>query len=69
MIALVEAKSFIVAVPMIPLVDERLVKMVEERQTAVIPPSYIRSGTECPPAATRMATRRTAKSTDGSSMK
>ena len=38
---LAKAKSSFVAEPMIPLVDKRLVDLLEERKTSMIPTSYV----------------------------
>jgi hypothetical protein len=38
---LAKPKSSIVTEPMIPLVDEWLVDLIEERQTSVIPAPYV----------------------------
>jgi hypothetical protein len=53
---------------MIPLVHERLVSLREQGNAAVESPPDILLGNRCPPVATRRAIRRTAKSSDGTSI-
>ena len=47
---LAKAKSLVVAEPMIPLVDEWLVDLLEERQASVVPASYVPLGYRVSPS-------------------
>ena len=68
-LALAKSQTSFVAVPMIPLVDEWLVHLLQKHQAAMITTPYVGLRDSMSAAATRIATRWTAKSSDGTSMK